>query len=1229
MAYRVKYTTGLFTRDGHTFEVTISQRDYTGGSQQIGTIKDVRLELQGGQSAIDSPILKTSLVLTWADASDLSTTGSKCGGFEEFYTPDSTLYLVTLYRDSREAWSGYLTPDAWSENLAHHTYIGITARDNIGHLQDFPFNIAEIQGSMTDGMVSLEQLVSSALSVVSCPMQVRFVSATSWLRAGINTALYDFLFDPHVYDGKTWYDALESALEDFGAVMRYAGDNTLWVAPLRYIQRMGRNSAPAAKGCTFVGSAAVRTLDPAYKQAIDKGQYELAPDYLPTFGANDWSTAGVLNKSGWSEYPVGTAKRMVYDFGGDRVADVTRCLYLRVYPDDERAGASLSVSRPTAIGSSVHVYANVRNLYYGDSQSPFPANQIFPHDCYKKVHLDYRLVWDADSPLVYNGYSWVSFEDAEEQWTNRQTYGWRGNQIKGYTWEDAAPIDLTITTPDTQGVLVLEMRAWGEDYSETQAEPTANWVRIDSVAIEVDGTQIPNGWKITTDYDLAQNTIVTHDATLGIVPEWITSAGAIKNGIYLRSADSRGATALRDAFWADKSSTSAPFPVFVGLQRLALHSTAFSVFTGELMANDGYIDFSQLYTIYDRRCMLVSGTLNLMTSRVENAVLREFDTYDEVFGTISTIPYECITDGEGNYGNNTSATGSGSSSGGGSGAGGGVSSYNQLSGKPSIDGVTLNGEMASYDDLRLMGREFFEKVNIGTAEHPVWAIHFFTPLYSDGTISAGGVASQGQGGGGSNVQWTQIVSEGSHIANITINGVTTQVYAPAGGGGNVSWGSTSGAQSVALIVDGVSKRLALATHTHTMQDDITDGEEWFDSMITAWQDGTGEEWVNERVSSWIDGWIDAEGEEWLAGHNFALASDIPTLLSQLAGDSSHRVVTDTQIAEWNGKLDSEDLAGWLQSNNYLTRMQIVALVNGLMGNYATYTEVAALIESELQGYATLDYVDSAVDELEDEIAAEQRIARKLQPSGSAIPANANLNTAMYAKVGSFYCAQDVTAASLTNCPTTQAFILENINPLSKTLDDEGAAYTYRVRIITDRAGRMFVQQANTGSSAGVWTWQAWKQLENNRDEFTWFANRIFDNAKYLQWRDNHGTNRLAMFLDGSNAFQIGRGIADAGYNTYLDGNSVKLRAGSTHSTILDIATNKVETSANFEPSVRDVYDLGSTTQRYKTAYVNEIVLTNGTHSVKLELDANGLLKINGSAYATGNLAAGGVAIPNE
>ena len=74
--------------------------------------------------------------------------------------------------------------------------------------------------------------------------------------------------------------------------------------------------------------------------------------------------------------------------------------------------------------------------------------------------------------------------------------------------------------------------------------------------------------------------------------------------------------------------------------------------------------------------------------------------------------------------------------------------------------------------------------------------------------AANTIAAAIQGGGGSSVEWTQIITTGTKIAVITINGETTEVYAPAGGGGgsSVSWNEiqTTGTKIAQITIDGTT-----------------------------------------------------------------------------------------------------------------------------------------------------------------------------------------------------------------------------------------------------------------------------------------------------------------------------------------------------------------------------------------------------------------------------------------
>lgn len=154
---------------------------------------------------------------------------------------------------------------------------------------------------------------------------------------------------------------------------------------------------------------------------------------------------------------------------------------------------------------------------------------------------------------------------------------------------------------------------------------------------------------------------------------------------------------------------------------------------------------------------------------------------------------------------------------------------------------------------------------------------------------------------------------------------------------------------------------------------------------------------------------------------------------------------------------------------------------------------------DLEGYATEEYVNNAVETVnvkgEDGYVysngekVDMRFTRSLIPVGTSIPANANLNTVAYLKVGKYYCSQNVDAKTITNCPSTVAFSMEVFNPLSPVVDNETTApYVYRIRILTVyNTGVQYIQYCTVGSTVNKWTYNAWYVLP--RSPFTLNSNK--------------------------------------------------------------------------------------------------------------------------------------------
>lgn len=104
----------------------------------------------------------------------------------------------------------------------------------------------------------------------------------------------------------------------------------------------------------------------------------------------------------------------------------------------------------------------------------------------------------------------------------------------------------------------------------------------------------------------------------------------------------------------------------------------------------------------------------------------------------------------------------------------------------------------------------------------------------------------------------------------------------------------------------------------------------------------------------------------------------------------------------------------------------------------------------------------------------QRKYGTLMPFGTEIPANANLNTVDYIKVGNYYCSQNVNAATLTNSPTTSAFMMQVYSPLSTTIDNESTGtWVYRFRVLQVYTGARYTQYIYSNGTAGNFTYGDW------------------------------------------------------------------------------------------------------------------------------------------------------------
>ena len=296
--YGDKYYKGFTDERGIEVGLSIKQRGYSGREYLIGRLQGLNFQIQGNEE-ITAPIVKTNLQITLlddmyypgSDGQGLYYDGSqwyRVGDWREFYTPDSTKYLVELTYDAVAIWRGYITPDSYTESLDSYGSVVITARDNIGHLQDFDFDM----GGNSDGLVKVTDLITQAFTKIAFPMDLSTYQIEEdtdhpyLVSEDGNYQLMDLYFNAAAMEGETYYDVLEAVLNSLGLCMRYCDYEQFNIMPLRAMPYCGYDEKTAddqsSQELQFYGrGSGTRTFDPAYKQIVENVNFEQEDDFSP------------------------------------------------------------------------------------------------------------------------------------------------------------------------------------------------------------------------------------------------------------------------------------------------------------------------------------------------------------------------------------------------------------------------------------------------------------------------------------------------------------------------------------------------------------------------------------------------------------------------------------------------------------------------------------------------------------------------------------------------------------------------------------------------------------------------------------------------------------------------------------------------------------------------------------------------------------------------------------
>ena len=929
MAHALRYYKDLEQPNGTIVRLEIHRKkdgDAVMVSKEIGrVVQALHLDVQGGADTIDAPIVKTSLTMTFVDAPDLEP-NKKCGDWEEFYTPDSTMWKVVLKADGKIIWSGYVTPDSYQEDLRYRGSVTIIARDNIGHMQDFPF---DMEGN-ADGMVTLQELVNEAWAKIESPMTL------DW-RHEANDADYllcDGVEAPQTYmnvsafEDMNYFDAVEKALYSYGLVMRFVGSNRVAIMSLRDLPFQGKSGAPRPVEPTFLAHAQ-RELAPAVRRIEESVKYEFSDGIqiplakgvtfsgaaytVPFYSKNIFGEITTTNipvhaitntsGEGWGSVPSAT---LFFNPKNYTIADAAlkedaeRMLFLATNTN----GMHSATYRKTMIcrdfridmtfGRVVQRRGDIIQYCYGfasgTENNGIGSIRVNKVSCYISVEQN-------GITQFYNGNGWqteaykIELEQSDNGFgIDIGFYGMTGAVALAFTIENIE-LDAMRDYSDGDGLYVpISSMYWGAAASNSLCETNnVNTVYIDT-----------------------NNVILDHSPELGPALDEVPFPSVIKNGIFVKS----GNAYLPAKKWAWSGGTPQQMAVYNHLQLLCYHSKPNNVISGDIVYAD-FVDMAAIYEWGGANHILVSGSYNCLNGHIESAVLREFQWYNDMWGD-ANLP-EVEEDKKVNVG----TVRPGSSSGGGSTGGGGSdivvdASMSDTSTNPvqnkvikayvdeakqdainvsasytveSINGMKdywFDDEMSddSYRGVRnyvikaYVDGKFNEASKVYNwleFDEEEQAVKVKFPLYSVGSVTAGGKKEDNGGGGG-----TGGIDYDALEAYLKVNEYATQSWVK-----DQSYAKESDLQSLSEKVDSIENNGVDLTGYATEQW-VTDQDYATNAALKS---------LSDKVDSIQNTGVDLTGyatEQWVKDQGYITSSSLDDTFTAI----DNRLAALEKLLEW-------------------------------------------------------------------------------------------------------------------------------------------------------------------------------------------------------------------------------------------------------------------------------------------------------------------------------------------
>lgn len=640
---------------------------------EIGpVVQGLRLVIQGEQADVDTPIVKTSLEMQFIDAPGLEYE-RKCGYWEEFYTSSATEYQVRLYKDGVIEWTGYITPDSFSEDLRYRGSVSIIARDNLGTLQDTTCDLTPIQNA--DGKVRISILVSRAVRVIStCAMELEmneddFPSDMMVLgKYDLSNSLLWQMVDTKLLHENNWWEALEKVLYSIGACIRFVGGNKLKLVPIRDLPKCGQEywQDVDIRDVNFLAYGH-RELVPGVKSIREVHEFDTegeqeperinnysdtatrsitgityyTPDGIaigPNYNVPAWgyinprtkvnviaSNSSLLNVNGYPKVKGEDSEswgawdddNIVYFLVNAREAKPLQ-FKRRIYTTTGKVTISFIADKPVTLTED---YAQVLNL---------PVIGTINADSFPTLEYTLKHVDLIGRETYYNAIS--------KSWQSAPTNNLADLNVKLFTYDkpEAQTVEIKEIALPAEGTLIIDINKISISTLNMNVRQACRgmYMRLRDFKLNV---AMPEDITLLSKISLTTEYSDKYSVRLNRQPEFAINGTELPEIAYIPNAiltEGEHQYYGADKFAWHDGEEGISLARLIHQQLLAYYSEPNNLLTGELVSVEREsLPLNAIYYWRDRPHMLMAGKLNLLTGRIEGASLRGFTRYDHMWET--------------------------------------------------------------------------------------------------------------------------------------------------------------------------------------------------------------------------------------------------------------------------------------------------------------------------------------------------------------------------------------------------------------------------------------------------------------------------------------------------------------------------------------------------------------------------------------------------------------------